>query len=234
MTITKKYNIKMLWDQAGDSVPEDFFDVSEFPCISKFEQCCLNLKSQNKEKYTMIELGSNQAYYSMLFRGIIDGENKNQKCKNIMLEPTPAHMIRGKKHFLHNNFEGIFEEGGIGHYWCWDTRWHDKSLPSYTIDELMKKHEIEQLDVLHSDIDGNEIRLLETSERAFKDKKINYIFLLTHGKWNESESTYSSKIIKYGDDRHEICKNFLLGCGYNLLLNVPLNVGYDGLLVFQA
>jgi hypothetical protein len=234
MTITKKYNIKMLCDQAGDRVPEDFLDASELPCIEKFEECCLDLKSQNRERYTMIELGSNQAYYSMLFRGIIDSDKKNQKCKNIMLEPTPEHMKRGKRHFFHNNFEGIFEEGGIGHYWCWHTRWHEKSLPSYTIDELMKKHYIDQLDVLHSDIDGNEIRLLESSERAFKDKKINYIFILTHGVWNELESTYSTKIIKNGENRHKVCREFLLNCGYSLLLDVSENVGYDGLLVFKA
>lgn len=234
MNITKKYNIKMSYNVYGASVPEDYVDQSEIQCILKFEEICLKLKELKNEHYTMIELGSNYAYYSMLFRAIIDGENKNKKCKNVMLEPTVEHLESGKQHFRSNGFEGIFERGGIGHYWCAGTRWHDKAIPSYTIDELMKKYDINHLDVLHSDIDGNEIRLLETSNLAFKEKKIRYVFMLTHGIWQESKTEYNSKIIKNGENRHEICKQFFLSCGYNLLLDVPANIGYDGLLVFET
>ena len=200
--VTQKYNLKMDEDQFGRPVSEDFMDYSESAAIYSFEENCLALKEKNKEQYSMIELGSNQAYYSCLFRAIIDGVGKNIKCKNVLLEPTPEHMERGIKHFKKNGFNGLYERGGIGHYWCWNTQWHEKTIPSYTIDELMKKCDIEELDVLHCDIDGNEIRLLETSTSAFKDKKINYIFLLTHSTWTEREETYKSQIIKFRENRH--------------------------------
>lgn len=234
MTITKKYKLKMICNQAGDAVHESFMDMDEVPAILAFEDACLELKAKNKDNYSMIELGSNQAYYSCLFRGIIDGVGNNIKCKNVLLEPTPNHMERGINHFKLNGFNGLYERGGIGHYWCFNTRWHDKTIPTYTIDELMEKYDISDLDVLHSDIDGNEIRLLETATSAFKDKKINYIFLLTHGTWLESENTYKSEIIKYGDDRHEVSKKFLLNCGYKLVDESGAGtVGSDGLLVFK-
>ena len=234
MTITKKYDLKMIFDQAGDLVSEDFMDINETQSIISFEEACLKLKEKNNNSYSMIELGSNQAYYSCLFRAIIDGVGNNIKCKNILLEPTPSHMERGIRHFEKNGFTGLYERAGIGHYWCWNDRWHESTIPSYTIDELMEKHGISDLDVLHSDIDGNEIRLLETSTSAFKDKKINYIFLLTHGIWNEREDIYKSNIIKNGEDRHAVSKKFLLDCGYELVKECDGGtVGYDGLLVFK-
>lgn len=234
MTITKKYNLKMMYNQAGHNVNEDFMDTEEIEAIVTFEEVCLKLKKLNNGGYSMIELGSNQAYYSCLFRAIIDGVGNNIKCKNILLEPTPSHMERGINHFKLNGFEGLYERGGIGHYWCWHDRWHDNTIPTYTIDDLMAKYDITELDVLHSDIDGNEIRLLETSASAFKDRKINYIFLLTHGIWDETPHTYNSKIIKNGEDRHEISKKFLLNCGYKLIKECfGGTVGHDGLLVFS-
>lgn len=234
MTITKKYGIKITFDQFKNKVPEDFVDESELTCINKLEEICLKLKSEDNYSYTMIELGSNQAYYSLLFRAIIDGVKNNNKCINVLLEPTPKFMESGKHHFSQNGFDGFFESGCIGHYWCSHINWHDKSIPSYTIDELMSKYNISELDILHSDIDGNEIRLLETSKNAFKDKKIKYIFLLTHGTWSENEQSYKSSIIKNGQDRHEVCKNFLKNCGYNLILESKGGtVGFDGLLVFS-
>lgn len=234
MTTTSKYGLKIKENQFGHSVAEDYIDGDEMICINKFEEICIKLKSELKEKYTMIELGSNQAYYSLLFRAIIDGVGHNEKCVNILLEPTPENMERGKSHFIQNGFEGIYENAGIGHYWCWDVRWHDKTLPSYTIDQLMAKNGLDELDILHSDIDGNEIRLLETSTDVFKQKKIRYIFLSTHGIWTEKQETYISDIIKIGEDRHVVCKDFLLNCGYNLILESPhQTVGGDGLLIFN-
>ena len=173
MNISANYNLKMTYDQFGNFVDTHFFDKEEEKAIYIFEQVCLNLKNKKQSEYTMIELGSNQAYYSCLFRAIIDGVGNNKLCKNILLEPTEEYMHRGINHFNINGFSGIFERGGIGHYWCWHDRWHDKNIPSYSIDELMAKHNINQLDILHSDIDGNEIRLLETSTNAFKKRNIN-------------------------------------------------------------
>ena len=235
INITSKYGLKIFCNQFGHPVKEDFVDLDEIDCINAFEKICLDLKAQGQPKYSMIELGSNQAYYSMLFRAIIDGVGINDKCVNILLEPTPDYMERGKSHFERNGFTGIYDNGCIGHYWCWGTRWHDNNLKSYNIDELMEKYELSTLDILHSDIDGNEIRLIETSDRAFRDKKIKYVVLLTHDVWNESNSTYESKIIKTGESRHDVCKNFFLSCGYKLIAERPFGtVGFDGLLIFSA
>jgi hypothetical protein len=231
--ITAKYHLKMICDQFGRAVPEDFYDTTETICIHQFERLCLELKRQERDHYTMIELGSNQAYYSTLFRAIIDGVGNNTRCRNIMVEPTDECIVRGRNHFALNGFDGIFTDQCIGHYWCWGTRWHDPSKQSVTIDDLLREYDLDELDVLHADIDGNEIKLLETATDAFRQQKIRNILLLTHGIWDEKDQ--ATQIIKAGENRHDVCKAILTGYGYVLEHEESESVvGSDGLLVFRA
>ena len=110
MNITEKYNFKVKYDQFGNEVDEHFFDVNEHTIINEFEKCVLELKNLNKNLYTMIELGSDQAYYSLLFKAILGKD----KTKNILLEPIKEHMERGKKHFEINEYDAIYFDNIIG------------------------------------------------------------------------------------------------------------------------
>ena len=78
-TITEKYGFTVKYNQFGREVNENYFDEDEMILIEKFEDIVLSLKNKNLETYSMIELGSNQAYYSLLFKSIL--KNKNVKSK---------------------------------------------------------------------------------------------------------------------------------------------------------
>lgn len=214
---TEKYNLKIFCDQFGQRVVQNYFDASEHRLISIFEKEMLKIRG-SKDFYTMIELGSNQAYYSCLFKAILGKSN----TKNIMVEPLDHYMQRGKYHFNINSYDGIFLDYCIGDQWGENGELFLGRLPtntfnkvSKTLEQIMEEVNIQFLDVLHSDIDGSEHIMLTSSKNIFKNKMINSIFLLTHGA-----------------DLNNRCKTFLLECGYNLIHEAD-NIGGDGLLVFE-
>ena len=104
MNVTEKYGIKMKYNQFGDIVTENFEDPDEKIAIDLFEKSVLDLKLKNKNVYSMIELGSNFSYYSMLFKKILEPD----ESLSILLEPYDKYMKTGKEHFEINNLEGVF------------------------------------------------------------------------------------------------------------------------------
>lgn len=110
MNLTTKYNIKMIWDQFGHRVSQDFCDFSEVELLTSFEECINIIQTSQKNTYTMIELGSNWAYYSCVFKAAFG--NINSKC--FMVEPLIENMNRGKEHFAANNFDGVFINKLVG------------------------------------------------------------------------------------------------------------------------
>lgn len=217
MTITEKYNFKVSVNQFHTPVNEYFQDDQETALIEAFEKIILDLKLQNKNQYTMIELGSNQCYYSLLFKHILGRD----KTLNIMVEPSEKNYNVGLNEFKINNCDGYFYKAGIsggdgiligngkgGFIGKFDT-------PSITLKELFTNHAIEQLDVLQCDIDGSERFLLSEHYEIFKQKKIGTIFLSTH----------SGEI-------HDFCRQQLLSCGYKIILDITDgSVGWDNLIV---
>lgn len=215
VNITEKYSLKMRFNQFRRKVPENYFDEHEIVMIEKFEEHCLNLKSENKSQYTMVELGSNQAYYSCLFQAILGTD----KAKNIMVEPFINHLEIGKEHFRINGFEGTFVHGSVGQNWRkGDGRGDAPEARTITLEELFNEQNLEELDMLHCDIDGSEEDLLKETD-FLSQKKINCIFLLAHG-------TKENNNIQF-------CKDELFKCGYNLVFESEIaQVGSDTLLIF--
>jgi hypothetical protein len=212
MNITEKYGFKMFVNQFGAVIPENFYDESEIILIEAFEKCILDLKNKNKNLYTMIELGSNQAYYSMLFKAILKG----QDTLNLMIEPTDEYMARGKHHFSINNYDGIFINKCIGKRWIAHS--YDFEKKETSVDKLIEDYKIEKLDVLHSDIDGAEFTMLEGATESLKNKKIEYAFILTH---------YLGM--------HEECLKFITQFDYDILLDHrEETVGGDRLIIIKS
>ena len=105
MTLTEKYNFKIEFDQGGNfhHISENFQDNGELLLLNAFEEICLSLK-EKKSNLSMVELGANQAYYSLLFKYIIGID----KTFNIMVEADPVAIERGKHNFALNSANGIF------------------------------------------------------------------------------------------------------------------------------
>jgi len=127
----------------------------------------------------MVECGSFWSYYSLWFHSEIKGG------KNIMIEPMPLKCELGKLNFELNDFDGEFINGYIGNVYNenssfsdWDGAVYD--IPSITIDSLFGKYGLDKIDVLHADIQNNEMILLDSAINALTNKKIDYLFLGTH------------------------------------------------------
>ncbi len=215
-TRTEKYNFKVSLDVWGLSVAENYEDNGEVVLIDIFEQECLNLKNTNKEKYVMVELGSNHCYYSLLFKHIL-GKNKTQ---NIMVEPKEEHLKRGQSQFQLNNCEGTFYNcfvGGDNIIFGFPKVTIDPSK-TITLQEILDKNKLESIDILHSDIDYAEVNMLNQNSNFFKNGKTSYLFLSTHG-----------------TDNHQKCKEFFsILPNYNMLLeHSQSDVGCDSLLVYN-
>jgi hypothetical protein len=212
MTVTEKYGFKMFLDQFGAIVPENFYDPSEILLIEVFEKYVLDLKNKNKNLYTMVELGSNQAYYSMLFKSIL----KDYETRTIMVEPTDEYIERGKYHFSINKYDGIFINKCIGKKWIAHN--YDFQKEETSVDQLIEDYNIEKLDVLHCDIDGAEFTMLEGAVESLKNKKIEYAFILTH---------YLGL--------HEECLKFVTQFDYDVLLDHrDDNIGADRLIIIKS
>jgi len=211
MTRTEKYGFKIHKNQHKVAVPPTWEDSLEKDTIDLFEACCLNLKNRNNKLYTMVELGSNWCYYSLLFKHIIGKE----KTLNIMVEPVEDSLQLGKDHFTLNSCEGIFYKKGITN----TMEYYDKiiKLDFITLDEILKQNSLTHLDILHSDVDGNEIELIEKNIDFFKEGKAKNVFILTHG------DNCSSK-----------CKEFFNQFPYSLIAEFPHGTQCgDGLLVYK-
>lgn len=208
MTRTAKYNFKVSVNQHKHSVEETYEDPSEYDSITLFEEAALKLKSYNKNIYTMIELGSNQCYYSLLFKHILGVDN----TLNIMVEPHKLNFDCGVSEFKLNNCYGIFYKRGIGY-----SHENSSEVEPIFLDDILKENNIEKIDMLHSDIDGSEVSLLDLNRNFFIKGKSEFIFLYTHG-----------------ESLAELCKNIFKGFPYKLLIELPHgSQGGDGLLVFH-
>jgi FkbM family methyltransferase len=212
MSITAKYNFKVVYDQFGTPVPEDYYDKSEVLLIEEFEKSVLDINSTDKDLYSMLELGSNQCYYSMLFKSIL----KDRKVLNLMVEPTDEYIVRGRVNFAVNNYEGVFINKSIGDTWVAHNVKIQKEQT--TVDDLIQEFNIDVLDILHSDIDGSELTMLKGAENSLANKKIKYAFILTHG-----------------IEIHNDCLNFVNNFDYEIILNHKEdNVGADRLIVIKS
>ena len=112
---------------------------------------------------TMIELGSYWAMYTIWFNKII------KDAVNYCIEPEAGNLNIGIDNCKLNDVEADFTLGFIGN-----------SGGEIKISEFVKEKKIDYIDMLHSDIQGYELHLLQDLVPLMKDKKIKYLFISTH------------------------------------------------------
>jgi FkbM family methyltransferase len=157
-------------------------------------------------------LRNNSIVFYKFFKSIL----KNKNVKSIMVEPYEPYLVRGIEHFEINNYSGIFLNKSIGNEWVAHHTNFDGEVIS--VDEIIEEYNLDELSVLHSDIDGSEIKMLHGCEQSFLNKKIKYAFILTHGLKTHLE-----------------CLDIILKYDYNILLDHrEANVGHDSLIIIEA
>ena len=141
---------------------------------------------------------------------------KNKNVKSIMVEPYEPYLVRGVEHFEINDYSGIFLNKSIGNEWVAHHTNFDGEIIS--VDEIIEEYKLDELSVLHSDIDGSEINMLHGCERSFLNKKIKYAFILTHGLKTHLE-----------------CLDIISKYDYNILLDHrENNIGNDSLIIIEV
>jgi hypothetical protein len=152
----------------------------------------------------MLELGAFWGFYSMTF------QQRAIQRRNYLIEPDQHALISGRNNFKLNQLTGKFFN-----YFISDSS-VSGDVPTITVSDFMQQNQIGFLNILHSDIQGFELRMLLGAEAYLKDGKIGYLFISTHS-----------------NDLHQSCKVFLLERGYVILCDADLDETYswDGLIV---
>jgi hypothetical protein len=114
------------------------------------------------EAPVMIELGAYWSHYSMWMK------QQRPKATNYMVEPESVNIEAGRQHFALNGFEGEFIQAFVG-------------KEHFQIDPFVEERGIKRIDVLHSDIQGFEIEMLEGARGTIAKRMIDYFVVSTHG-----------------------------------------------------
>lgn len=157
---------------------------------------------------SMIELGAYWAYYSLWFQQVVP------KATSILVEPKLTHLNYGKRHFKINGYQGNFVQAGVG-----KQSLNGEGLRIVTVDELLETFALPKLTILHSDIQGYELEMLEGAQHSINNQLIDFFFISTHS-----------------DQLHKDCINFLRESGYLILDQFRISESWnpDGLIVAQS
>jgi len=188
--------LKMLMDNKGVHEPQE---------EKIFQEVLKSLPPKNNR--TMLELGAYWSFYSMWFKKVFSDAN----C--FMVEPDRRNLMYGKRNLKLNNQAGTFIHAGISNQ-------ENASKNTTTVDSICETHSIDFLDILHSDIQGFELKMLHGSKRMLSENRVGYVFISTHS-----------------NELHRDCKALLeTEYQFDLIASADLNESYswDGILVMKA
>jgi len=154
----------------------------------------------------MVELGAYWAFYSMWFHQVV----KNAKC--YLVEPDANRMNTGMANFKANGFTGEFTRALVGR-----SSGTDPSGESViSVDALVAEKAIERIGILHADIQGAELDMLEGARESIASERVDYVFISTHS-----------------NQLHRACTSWLESSGFEIIAsaNQDETYSYDGLIV---
>ena len=150
---------------------------------------------------TMVELGSYWGFYSMWF------QREVKDSTTYLIEPDPERLEVGVRNFAANGMDAEFTQASIG-------------PDGLDFNQFLHARNITHLDLLHADIQGFELFLLEEVAELLEAKKISYLFVSTH----------SQKL-------HVSCLQRLEEHGYIILASADFDnetYCYDGVIVARS
>lgn len=148
----------------------------------------------------IVELGAYWGFYSMWFAKAV------AQARCYLVEPSRKNLKTGQYNFRKNGLEGNFFHSKIGHEYL-------------GVDRFLDKQMIRFVDVLHADIQGAELEMLEDAEDSLNRGRIGCLFVGTHSQ-----------------DLHYRCKAFLEERGYIVIAHADFDHGTyccDGVLVVR-
>lgn len=109
----------------------------------------------------MLELGAYWAHYSMWL-----AQARPQAALHLV-EPEKANADVGRANLALNGFDGAYREAFVGQ-------------GAFQVDDWFDEVGLARLNVLHCDIQGYEIEMLQGAVQALADRKVDYWFISTH------------------------------------------------------
>lgn len=127
---------------------------------------------------SVLELGAYWSFYSMCFARRVGASSA--RC--MMVEPDKANLEHGRKNFALNNLLVPMGERAsfINAYVGAIDGVTDDSVPILTVDTLLSRAGLQRLDILHADIQGAELEMLQGAASLFARRAVDYVFVSTH------------------------------------------------------
>jgi len=163
------------------------------------------LKKIVKKGYTVVDVGANIGWYTLLSARIV---GKNGKV--VAFEPEPDNYALLKKSLEKNNFENVLlsdycvsNMAGIRKLWLHGLNLGAHStvrkiseraidVEAVTLDSFLSKLEIQRVDLLKVDVEGAEPEVFEGAREYLLKRKIQNIFF----EWNREVWTDKEKLLK--------------------------------------
>lgn len=113
------------------------------------------------ERPVMLELGAYWCHYSMWCL------TARPEGRTFLVEPDGERLASGEENFLRNGFSGQFERGFVG-------------PGQFEVDVFMAREGLPKLDILHCDIQGAELDMINGAGETLSAHKADYVFVSTH------------------------------------------------------
>jgi FkbM family methyltransferase len=130
---------------------------------------------------TMIELGAFWSYYSLWFNKAV------KNATNICCEPDPNNMKVGETNARLNkaNLKFIESAAGEGEGTFVDFPLESnpgeiKKVPILSVDEIVRTKKLKKLDVLHMDVQGQELAAIRGARKTIESGKLRFLMVSTH------------------------------------------------------
>lgn len=89
------------------------------------------------------------------------------QANNIMVEPDPHRLAAGRNNFARNGLVGEFIQAAV-------------SRGAWQVDPFLRDRGLHHIDILHVDIEGFEVELMEGARDALQNACVDYLFISTH------------------------------------------------------
>lgn len=109
----------------------------------------------------MLELGAYWGHYSMWLKKVRPAADVT------LVEPFAKMLAAGRQNFAKNQLDGRFIQAKVGR-------------GQFAVDAFLATAGIPRLDILHADIQGAEVEMLEGAARTLATRAADYVFVSTH------------------------------------------------------
>jgi FkbM family methyltransferase len=132
-----------------------------------------------RPKTCILELGAFWAYYSMWYLKSVPFSAA------FCVEPDANHIAVGQENMSLNKLQAAFVQACAGEEFLPEKSFSTESgevvrIPQHTVPSAMAHFDLEEIEVLHADVQGAELGLLSSCTGLFEAGKIRFLVVSTH------------------------------------------------------